>query len=173
MYVQYHKQKQKFTVRWMMARIFTLAEICFNAFCFLVLSRLMYLTTTIQKTLSNLRQELRATYTITPYIWFTGSGLGHYLALAHSALTSFSLMSSQRLSCSIWRSRSLMSPIVTHIGRAAHTHFTHSGVAQITDPFFQQSSVTADSLPSDTHWPPHTSKPGSWYENVWKGELWR
>lgn len=54
----------------------------------------------------------------------------HYLALAHSALTSFSLMSSQRLSCSICRSRSLMSPIVTHIGRKcshstearAHTH---------------------------------------------------
>lgn len=44
-----------------------------------------------------------------------------YLALAHRAFTSFSLMSSQRLSCSIWRSRSLMSPIVTHIGRAAYT----------------------------------------------------
>lgn len=51
---------------------------------------------------------------------------GHYLALAHSALTSFSLMSSQRLSCSIWRSRSLMSPIVTHIGRAAYTLWSHT-----------------------------------------------
>lgn len=51
----------------------------------------------------------------------------HYLALAHSALTSFSLMSSQRLSCSICRSRSLMSPIVTHIGRnCSHTVRTHT-----------------------------------------------
>lgn len=38
----------------------------------------------------------------------------NYLALAHGALTSFSLMSSQHLSCSIRLSRSLMSPIVTH-----------------------------------------------------------
>lgn len=50
---------------------------------------------------------------------------GH-LALAHSALTSFSLMSSQRRSCSICRSRSLMSPMVTHIGRAAHAHTGHT-----------------------------------------------
>lgn len=65
-------------------------------------------------------------------ICFIGSELqvkfNHYLALAHSALTSFSLMSSQRLSCSICRSRSLMSPIVTHIGRAAHTLRTHTPV---------------------------------------------
>lgn len=54
----------------------------------------------------------------------------HYLALAHSALTSFSLMSSQRLSCSICRSRSLMSPIVTHIRRAAHTLWSHTLVTQ-------------------------------------------
>lgn len=53
------------------------------------------------------------------------AGVCIYLALAHSALTSFSLMSSQRLSCSICRSRSLMSPIVTHIGRAAHTLYGH------------------------------------------------
>lgn len=62
---------------------------------------------------------------------FIGSAVrvkfNHYLALAHSALTSFSLMSSQRLSCSICRSRSLMSPIVTHIGRnCSHTVRTHT-----------------------------------------------
>lgn len=59
----------------------------------------------------------------------------HYLALAHSALTSFSLMSSQRLSCSICRSRSLMSPIVTHIGRAVtHTMVTSSSSHTLRSP---------------------------------------
>lgn len=93
-------------------------------------------STVIAKTLQNSSGRSQRTV-IKPLISsfgnipFIGSAVrvkfSHYLALAHSALTSFSLMSSQRLSCSICRSRSLMSPIVTHIGRnCSHTVRTHT-----------------------------------------------
>lgn len=87
---------------------------------------------------------------------FIGSAVrvkfNHYLALAHSALTSFSLMSSQRLSCSICRSRSLMSPIVTHIGRnCSHTVRTHTHSCHTLGGGCRRwhSCLRTDALPSD------------------------
>lgn len=100
----------------------------------------------------------------------------HYLALAHSALTSFSLMSSQRLSCSICRSRSLMSPIVTHIGRncshtvRTHTHCCHTLGGRGAEGGWccrrWHSCLQTDALPSDK------DRGSSARETLQDGELW-
>lgn len=71
----------------------------------------------------------------------------YYLALAHRALTSFSLMSSHLLSWSICRSRSLMSPMVKRTQQAepflpphtlaqtpAHAHYPVDGTGVGVEP---------------------------------------
>lgn len=122
-------------------------------------------STVIAKTLQNSSGRSQRTV-IKPLISsfgnipFIGSAVrvkfSHYLALAHSALTSFSLMSSQRLSCSICRSRSLMSPIVTHIGRNC-SHTGRTDTHTLLSPVLGRwggcrrwhSCLQTDALPSD------------------------